>query len=85
MAMARQSMALLMSAKKAGATPKTPQKKNHHHEHHEPHLPEGVNAGDWDKWVHMFEEPGVCHPVCVCSVALLLSCSCSLLSATRTG
>ena len=57
---ARQSMALLMSAKKA-ATPKgkTP-KKSHHHEHHDPHLPEGVNAGDWDKWVHMFEKPGWC-------------------------
>jgi hypothetical protein len=27
-------------------------------EHHEPHLPPGVAAGDWEKWVHKFEEPG---------------------------
>lgn len=30
----------------------------HVQEHHEPHLPPGVAAGDWENWVHKFEEPG---------------------------
>ncbi len=61
MAMARQSLALLMSAKKGGATPRKGTKANHHHEHHEPHMPPGVNEGDWNQWLHMFEKPGRCH------------------------